>query len=553
MVWILRIVAAALAALLSCGSHAYAQTPLSVGQPVEREIAPGGSQLFAIDLDAGEYVAGTVDRRGVPVVLRVLQPDGSRLRDFVGPPQGKRPFAFVAEAAGTYRFDLTAPPIADVANSVVQSGRFELSITEKVSLDDRLKQTPSQPSSPTIKALRAQVARGAKSTEAFWQMIAEKGTPLVEPLEGNPRYILVTFLWRGQPNTRNVAVIGTFMKEPLAEVMTRLDDTDVWYRTDTVLSGARFVYLLSPNSPVIFEGPRAAEQIATLQADPLNRRRWACEPDASKFECQSIVELPGAVPQPWIVRQPGRPEGKVERYRIKSEVLKNERSLSVYTPPGYRADGPPNALLVIFDGDAYINLVPTNVILDNLISASKIPPAVAILVGNVDRNKELPPNPDFADFLAKELIPWAHAHFNVTKNPKQTVVGGSSYGAIAAAYAGLRHSEVFGKILCQSGSFMWAPDHVSGPNVDASTETGWLSKEYIKSPKLPLQFHIDAGVFEVDRFASGGAILESSRQMRDVLLAKGYEVHYQQFVGGHDYLGWRGTFPDGLIALIGRK
>jgi enterochelin esterase family protein len=39
--------------------------------------------------------------------------------------------------------------------------------------------------------------------------------------------------------------------------------------------------------------------------------------------------------------------------------------------------------------------------------------------------------------------------------------------------------------------------------------------------------------------------------MRDVLLAKGYEVHYQQFVGGHDYLSWRGTFADGLMDLIG--
>jgi enterochelin esterase family protein len=38
----------------------------------------------------------------------------------------------------------------------------------------------------------------------------------------------------------------------------------------------------------------------------------------------------------------------------------------------------------------------------------------------------------------------------------------------------------------------------------------------------------------------------------DVLLAKGYKVHYQQFVGGHDYLSWRGTFANGLLALIGR-
>jgi enterochelin esterase-like enzyme len=52
--------------------------------------------------------------------------------------------------------------------------------------------------------------------------------------------------------------------------------------------------------------------------------------------------------------------------------------------------------------------------------------------------------------------------------------------------------------------------------------------------------------------STGGNVLETSRHMRDVLLAKGYEVHYQQFVGGHDYLSWRGTLADGLIALIGR-
>jgi len=60
-------------------------------------------------------------------------------------------------------------------------------------------------------------------------------------------------------------------------------------------------------------------------------------------------------------------------------------------------------------------------------------------------------------------------------------------------------------------------------------------------------------VFEVDPTASGGSILESSRHMRDVLLAKGYEVHYQQFISGHDYVNWRGTLADGLIVLIGRK
>ena len=36
-----------------------------------------------------------------------------------------------------------------------------------------------------------------------------------------------------------------------------------------------------------------------------------------------------------------------------------------------------------------------------------------------------------------------------------------------------------------------------------------------------------------------------------LLRTKGYEVHFQEFVGGHDYLGWRSTLADGLIALLG--
>jgi enterochelin esterase-like enzyme len=118
-----------------------------------------------------------------------------------------------------------------------------------------------------------------------------------------------------------------------------------------------------------------------------------------------MVELPGAVPQPWIVRNPASPAGEVHKHTIKSAILKNERNLSVYTPPGYKTDGTPYALLVVFDEGSYLETVPTPVILDNLLAASKIPPMVAVLIANPSqetRSKELPPNPDFADFLAKE-------------------------------------------------------------------------------------------------------------------------------------------------------
>ena len=36
-------------------------------------------------------------------------------------------------------------------------------------------------------------------------------------------------------------------------------------------------------------------------------------------------------------------------------------------------------------------------------------------------------------------------------------VGGMSYGGLAASFAALRHPDVFGAVLSQSGSYWWRP------------------------------------------------------------------------------------------------
>jgi len=548
--------------VISCAAATAQETPLAINEAVEREVAVGTTRSYAIVLEAGDYVAGSIEQQGMPVYAAVYLADGTRLRGLPGPREGKRDFAFIAEVPGRYRLELRGPTPAELSQSntpAATSGKYRLRLAEKLSFDDRLKPAARQDKylSPTIESLRQLLARGETSTDAFWQARAAAGTPIVEADDKDPQKRLVTFVWRGTPSTRNVVVLGSFGARTFADgAMTRLGESDLWYVTLRLPAGARFAYGLSPNDPMTMDPPRAAQRMASMQSDPLNPNRWQCLPDASRYECMSMAELPGAPPQPWIVRKEGTPAGTVDKHRIKSELLGNERNISVYTPPGYRAGGTPSSLLVLFDEFAYLNAVPTPVILDNLIAAQKIPPTVAILIANPSqetRSKELPPNPAFAEFLATELVPWVRARYTVTTDPAQTVVAGSSFGGIAATYAGLRHPELFGNILCQSGSFWWAPDHSAGPSADATTETGWLAKEFIKSPKLPLRFWMDAGVFEVDTLGTGGAILEPSRHMRDVLLAKGYEVHYQQFASGHDYLNWRGTLGDGLVALIGRE
>ena len=303
---------------------------------------------------------------------------------------------------------------------------------------------------------------------------------------------------------------------------------------------------------------------AAARPDPLNPKRWRVDKesvDAPEYVGRSIVEMPDAPAQPWLAERPGIPAGQVERHEFKSTLLKNEREIGVYLPPGYSKSAKPYALLVVFDEWAYLGdqnetaLVPTPTILNNLISEKRIPPMVALFIGNGPdnaRDRELPCNPVFADFLSSELLPWAHGLYNFTTDPRQTVVGGSSFGGLASAYAGLRHPETFGNILSQSGSFHWIPPKSDdSSNSQTDSEPNWVAKQFITSPKLPLRFYLDAGSDEIDFSGQGNSILLTTRNLRDVLLAKGYEVHFQEFAGSHDYLSWRGTLADGLVVLMG--
>jgi enterochelin esterase family protein len=536
--------------VLFVATTALAQQSIKINEPVGRQLSSGSVQSYTIELKAGDYVAGLLDQQG-RTDLTILAPDGSPVRHSPGPVEdGKRLCVFIADTPGTYRIEVTT--------SETQPVSYELTLNQVLSLDERLKPKPWQDSnpSPRMEALRKQAASGNADIKAFWKQVTAEGTPLVESIEKDPQHQLVTFLWRGTSETRNVFPNGSFKiggRYPLDFVFHQIPLTDVWYLTVRLPTGARFTYGLSENDPLVFTGFQP-ERFATTQADPLNPHRWGCAPDATRYDCQSMAEIKGAVPQPWIVKNGSVAAGAVVKQKIHSELLKNDHNLSIYLPAGYKANATPYDLVVIFDESAYLTKVPTPVILDNLIAASKIPPTVAVLIANPSqesRNEELTPNPKFADFLAKELIPWVHAHYNVTGDPGKTVVAGSSLGGLAAVYAGYKHPEVFTNVLCQSGSFWWAPDHSGAIPDGAITEPGWMAKQFIASSKLPLKFYIDAGAFEFDSNGTGGGILETSRDMRDVLLAKGYEVYYQQFVGGHDYLGWRGTFADGLMDLIG--
>lgn len=389
------------------------------------------------------------------------------------------------------------------------------------------------PESLRLSQLANEIQHGNRSAlEQFWTEV--KGNlPIVEKIPNDDRLLLVTFVWRGGAGISSVLLQGGPPTTP-QKWLSRLADTDLWFRTEPVPQDSRFTYGFQVRT-----NGNLASEIETIR-DPLN---------TNAFDGRSFLELPAAPPQPWVQRLPGVPQGKVTLLKIHSKYLGAERDVGVYTPAAYAPSGKVCNILIVFDGQAYHELVPLPVILDNLIARRQIPPTIAIGIPNPSqeiRRRDLHCYDPFADFVAKELIPWARKNYNISSDPRHAVVAGSSAGGLTAAFCAFRYPKVFGNVLSQSGSLWYAPGQ-SDSTPDYLRERGWLTSQFASTPRLPLRFFIETGRFELQ-----AQVLDHHR-IRDVLQAKRYPVLYREYNGGHDYFNWRGTFGDALIWLVGKR
>lgn len=395
--------------------------------------------------------------------------------------------------------------------------------------------------SPRIAALKKRLEAGnVRALDEFWEETNRNGTPLIEPARNQLQEVIVTFVWRAKSGTRDVELMAPLATKPGMPLfqLTRLLNTDVWYKSWQMRGDLRFTYRFSVN---LNPGDKSKPQDPAI--DPLNSRRmklWLNEKDPPGDI--SIAAMPGAQEPPWITRA-NVPEGKVEQHAFKSSILHNERRISIYTPPGYSANPKSEyRLLVLFDGFDYQHSIPTPTILDNLIHAGKLPPTVAVMIDNPRefRVSELQYNGAFVDFLGKEVLPWVHERWNVTRDPHKSIVGGLSLGGSASAFVALRRSDLFGNVISQSGSY-WCCN-------DGELTWEWLSSAYRMSAKLPVKFFIEAGLLEnISR--EGPTLLDANRRFVAILKSKGYAVTYKEVGGSHEPVHWRGELADGLIAL----
>ena len=383
---------------------------------------------------------------------------------------------------------------------------------------------------------------------AFWREVADAGAPLIEPAD-DPAYRIVTFLWRGT-DPKSVVLIAnklTDFNDLTPNLLRRLANTDVWHVSYRMRADWRGTYGIAPLPEPLrqaepWRGPdRAAWQDLRAHAvpDPLNPDTF---PNKFGDEPLSLVELPEAPPQPWHRPDPAVPAGTVDSLPLRSEILGNERQISLYTPPGYQTDAEPYPVLVLLDGDVWAGSLPVAHTLDNLIAAGKIPPLVAVLVDSVNvptRVVELACDTLFLRFLTDELLPWAGSRYRLSTDPRRTIIAGQSLGGLTAAFAASQRPDRFGNVLSQAGSFWWPSGSAFG------TDAEWLTRHLAGRERLPIAFYLEVGLLEWE-------LLGPTRHLRSVLTAHGYPLTYREYHGGHDAACWRGGIADGLCALTAR-
>lgn len=398
--------------------------------------------------------------------------------------------------------------------------------------------------SKEIMSLKKKLEAGEHDVvQAFWNSIQENGAPIIEELEGDDENDLVTFIYKGNDETQNVLLYISYEYENTLDYkfdehkFEKLLDTDIWYKTYKIRNDIRFNYNYFINDPMDNDWKRRWENI---KYDNLNKTKLVLGAGDEDETVLTYVVMPKTDEHVWVKERKDALKGDMELYKFKSKILNNERRIRIYTPSGYSKDKEPYGFLVLNDGEEY-KAMSAKAVLDNLINDKKIPPIITVFVESINtREEELSCNDNFVKFTEKEVIPWVKEKYNVSDEPKKNVIGGLSLGGLTASFIGLKCPHIFGNVLSQSGSYWYKEEDMNEP-----VNKNWMARQYEAEEKVDLKFYMNVGILE------GDVMLNFNKDMRDRLIAKDYDVFYEEFKSAHDYLSWGETLANGLIALIG--
>ena len=167
--------------------------------------------------------------------------------------------------------------------------------------------------------------------------------------------------------------------------------------------------------------------------------------------------------------QPDTPKGTLTKHVLAPGKFfpGTPHNYQVYVPAQYDASRP-IAFMIFLDGSGYAgNNVRVPVVLDNLIAKHDLPPMIAMFIdpGVMPALNDQAQNryerifeydsltPRFANFLVEELIPEVAKRYNLSTDPNDHGIAGSSTGGVGAFVAAWNRPDRFRRVITWVGSF----------------------------------------------------------------------------------------------------
>jgi len=370
----------------------------------------------------------------------------------------------------------------------------------------------------------------------LWLNIQKSGLPLIENDTLDTNYKYITFLYKADNKHTEISfeVKGIYDDYRLGDMTLRkLGNTDFHYRCYKVPVDICFSYRFKIKDTLTGK--------EHMEIDKFNLDRIPTgEIQGYTFSVLDLKKEESNLN----IKKHSNTGSRIDTLKYSDKVVKKERNIYVYLPPDYdknRSEAYP--VIYLFDAFMYLHRIEVPNILDNLIAENKIRPMIAVFFGTFSstRGVILPLNTDFKGEFTTEFLPLIREKYNVSTKPEKNIIGGMSYGGLAASYIAFYHSDIFGKVLSQSGSF-WRDKELE----DIKGEwirSDWLINKFITEDKKDLKLFLDWGLQE-------NQVLGSNRRIVRVLEDNKYEYKYIEFNGWHDWSNSRKTFPKGLMYLL---
>lgn len=341
--------------------------------------------------------------------------------------------------------------------------------------------------------------------------------------------------WTAQSVALNIDIVN---RDPPFEKMVRLEETSLWYFQRYFERDALVDYMFAVDDP----GTPLAQEIDLMDrvgkfwlADPLN----ALSIRASQVD-SSVLQMPRARPFPNWQSMAAVPRGRIYRHRFSSRQLGFEdRSLWVYTPPGYEAgDGRDYGLLMLMDGQWAMNMLEAPYIADALIKHGRMQPIIIAMLAAGSQSQrmiEYVGNDKHYAMIAAELLPYLQAEHRI--DPLDLGLGGFGEGAVAAAYAALKNPSIFRHLI------MISPPLGRGP---ALPLLKGFAQRFRDLPILPGRVFQSVGRYENDlRFYQPALALRGILERR---MSHDPDLVYQfvELGSGHSLAAFKSVLPEAL-------